>query len=122
MDAEGQRREYPLSMLLHIARPPGLLRQQHCRLARFPLSFVNPPFISFMAVHPAYRKQGVGTALFRRAMEMFPHKAIVSLTTFRADDPRAAAARTLYTSFGFIPGELAMEQGYPVQVFTDQKP
>ena len=73
--------------------------------------------LSCMAVHPKYRKMGVGAALVRMMIERFPEDSDITVTTFREGNPMGFAPRALYKKLGFKEDELTLEFGYPTQKF-----
>ena len=78
----------------------------------------NSNCLSWMAVHPNYRRKGVGCALMTKMIELFPNEANISVTTFREGDVKGVAPRKLYKKFNFLEGELVEEFNYPNQVLT----
>lgn len=72
--------------------------------------------ISFLATHPAYRKQGIGSKLVEAVLELFNPQDDIQVTTFRADDKRGDAPRRLYFKYGFEPSELVVAFDAPQQV------
>lgn len=42
----------------------------------------------------------------------------VTVSTFRAEDEKGAAPRSLYEKYGFVPAELIEEFGYPNQKYV----
>ena len=73
--------------------------------------------ICCLAVSPAYRRKGVAAALMTEALGQLDRSKDITVSTFRADDPKGEAPRALYKKFGFVEGELIEEFGYPNQRF-----
>lgn len=76
----------------------------------------SPAELCFLAVHPAYRKQGAATGLLEKMIGEFRSCGCISVTTYRAEDPKGIAARALYHQFGFVDGPLVEAFGAPCQV------
>lgn len=70
-----------------------------------------------MAVDPEYRRQGAAQGMFDRMLGMTDPSRPLTVTTFRAGDPKGDAPRAFYQKNGFRPGELVEENAYPCQVF-----
>lgn len=70
-----------------------------------------------MAVDPEYRRQGAAQGMFDRMCCMADPSRPLTVTTFRADDPKGDAPRAFYQKNGFREGELVEENGYPCQTF-----
>lgn len=77
----------------------------------------NLKCLSWMAVHPNYRRKGVASALITKMLELFPTDVDISVTTFREGDVKGIAPRRLYSKFGFAPDRLVEEFNYPNQIF-----
>ncbi|HJB63758.1 MAG TPA: GNAT family N-acetyltransferase [Candidatus Microbacterium pullistercoris] len=60
----------------------------------------KPQTIRWLAVHPNYRGQGVGTALLRSAIRHWP-EGDIAVVTFPANHRGGQAARRLYKRNGF---------------------
>lgn len=73
--------------------------------------------ICFLAVLPQYRNRGYASELLKTALENLDRTKAISLSSFREDDERGVAPRSLYKKFGFGEGELTEEFDYPVQKF-----
>lgn len=73
--------------------------------------------ICCLAVDPAYRRNGIASALLQKALAELDHSRDITVTTFRKNDEKGAAPRGLYKRFGFTEGKLLVEFGYPVQEF-----
>ena len=76
--------------------------------------------ISWLAVHPNYRKRGVASSLMDTALEELDHSEKIRVKTFRDDDKYGKPARSFYKKHGFKEGETLEDENYPhpVQVFT----
>ena len=90
------------------------------KIAGVLLFSVKRNMICCLAVHPDYRRQGIGTALLQKALDSLDSARPVTVTTFREEDEMGAAPRALYRRFGFRKGKLFEELGYPVQEFVLQ--
>jgi len=77
----------------------------------------NLKCLSWMAVHPSYRRKGVASALITKMLELFPKEGDISVTTFREGDVKGIAPRRLYRKFGFVEDRLVEEFNYPNQIF-----
>ena len=74
--------------------------------------------ICCLAVDPAYRRNGIASALMKKALLELDRSKEITVTTFRADDEKGTAPRALYKRFDFTEGKLLDEFGYPVQEFV----
>ncbi len=74
--------------------------------------------ICCLGVLPEYRRQGVASCLLKEALRVLDRGRDITVSTFRAKDPKGAAPRALYRKFGFQEGELTLEFGYPNQMFV----
>ena len=73
--------------------------------------------ICCLAVDPDYRRRGIAAKLMLAALDILDRTKDISISTFREDDPKGVAPRTLYKKFGFQEAELIEEFGYPNQKF-----
>lgn len=74
--------------------------------------------ICCLAVDPAYRRNGIASALLEKALLELDRSRDITVTTFRENDEKGVAPRRLYKRFGFTEGKLLVEFGYPVQEFV----
>ena len=71
--------------------------------------------LSFLAVHPEYRKKGVAKRLIVKMVEWFTSGDIISVVTFREGDPKGISARACYHACGFVDDENLIVFDYPCQ-------
>lgn len=71
-----------------------------------------------MAVHPTYRKRGIAKRMMKEMISNLDKSRDIIVDTFREEDPKGIAPRSLYTSLGFEPAELIESFGYPNQRFV----
>ena len=74
--------------------------------------------LSFMAVHPNFRRRGIGRAMVKQMLEELDRTRDIVVETFREGDEKAAAPRAFYRSMGFEEGELCMAEGHPGQMLV----
>lgn len=73
--------------------------------------------LCFLAVDPSCRRQHIARQMVTFMLTQMEDGKAITVTTYRADDPRGAAARAFYKRMGFSEGRLTEEFGYPVQEF-----
>lgn len=71
--------------------------------------------LSFLAVHPEFRKRGTAKKLISKMAESFPKGETLHVITFQEGDPKGAAARACYHACGFVDGETLTVFDYPCQ-------
>ena len=74
--------------------------------------------ICCLAVDPEHRRNGIASALLKKALAELDRSRDITVTTFRGNDQKGIAPRALYKRFGFAEGKLLVELGYPVQEFV----
>ncbi|MCL1787328.1 MAG: GNAT family N-acetyltransferase [Defluviitaleaceae bacterium] len=116
------RNEYLDLLERNIQRKSALCVKHHGKIVGILLFSVNAKCLSFMAVHPSHRKQGIGLALVEQMIALFPDNVDIAVSTFRENDPLGDAPRALYKKAGFVEDELCIGIGeYPVQKFILRK-
>ena len=78
----------------------------------------NKNMICCLAVDPEHRREGIASILLRKALNELDARKEITVSTFRENDEKGIAARTLYRKFGFHEGELTKEFCYPNQLFV----
>lgn len=71
--------------------------------------------ITFLAVNPKHRKNGIAKKLINEVKSCFRPGDMLKVVTFREDDPKGYAAVACYHSSGFIDNCLLEVYGYPCQ-------
>ena len=74
--------------------------------------------ICCLAVSPDYRRRGVASMLMDEALRNLDRIKEISVSTFRADDEKGIAPRTLYEKYGFVEDALIDEMDYPNQKYV----
>ena len=93
----------------------ALLEEKEGRLAGMLTFSYQEKELTFLAVMPEFRKQGVGKRLIKRMAECFEDGEEVSVITFREGDQKGTAARYCYHSCGFVDDEELVVFDYPCQ-------
>lgn len=88
------------------------------KVVGFILFSTSQNMLCHMAVHPDYRRIGIASKMISEMLKYLDLTRDVEVITFREDDEKGKAARELYMSFGFVPGELVNEMNYPEQKFV----
>lgn len=73
--------------------------------------------LSFLAVHPEYRQENIGTELVKKFASLFEVGTKLSVITYRDGDIKGEGARKLYKKAGFSEGDLITVFDYPCQEF-----
>lgn len=106
--------EYTDVLRRNIERGTALCVKDKAYIAGALLYSPRQSCLSWLAVAPEYRRQGVAAALIYEMLRCIP-AGDIHVTTFREGDDKAIAPRALYRRFGFELDELLVEFGYPVQ-------
>ncbi|MBQ7828249.1 MAG: GNAT family N-acetyltransferase [Clostridia bacterium] len=73
--------------------------------------------ICCLGVSPIHRRCGIASCLLSKALEQLDRTKDISVSTFREEDAKGIAPRTLYRKFGFVEDKLIEEFGYSNQRF-----
>lgn len=93
----------------------AMMEEKDGRIAGMLIYSKKEKELSFLAVHPEYRKRGVAKRLIKKMTEQFTMGDIISVVTFQADDPKGRPARACYHACGFVDDEKLTVFGYPCQ-------
>lgn len=109
--------EYTKTLERQIARKSALIARIDGTIAGVLLFSTENNELAFLAVAPAFRRHGVASVLMAEMLRLIP-QGDITVTTYREDDPKGGAPRSLYQKFGFVPEEELTEFDYPVQRFV----
>ncbi len=76
--------------------------------------------IGWLAVHPNFRRQGIGSELVRYMFKALHQVREFKVKTFIEGDSSGVASRPFYQSLGFVPNEILNNEedySHPVQLF-----
>ena len=110
-----QEREFLEALYNAIDCKEALLEEKEGRLAGMLTFSYQQKELTFLAVMPEFRKQGVGKHLIKRMVECFEDGETVQVITFREGDQIGMAARYCYHSCGFVDDEELVVFDYPCQ-------
>lgn len=113
--------EYRQTVIKNIKRNTALCVKHEGEIVGILLFSYNSKCLSCMAVHPNYRRNGIGSAMIEKMISLFTNNVDISVTTFRKDDIKGIAPRQLYKKYGFEEDELVTEFDYPLQKFILHK-
>ena len=118
LETEDSIEEHKKTVLKFIDKRQALCVKDNTDVIGVLLFSRNKNMICCLAVSPDHRKQGIASSLLKKALAELDRKKDITVSTFREDDEKGTAPRSLYKSFGFEEGELIAEFGYPNQVFV----
>ena len=118
LETEACIQEYAQTVLKFMNKRQALCVQGQDAMMGVLLFSRSRNMICFLAVDPDHRKQGVASALMRKALDELDRNRDITVSTFRENDEKGTAPRALYRKFGFQEGELTEEFGYPNQVLV----
>ena len=91
-----QESEFLEALHKAIDNKEALLEEKEGRLAGMLTFSYQEKELTFLAVMPEFRKQGVGKRLIKRMAECFEDGEVVHVITFREGDQKGTAARYCY--------------------------
>lgn len=110
-----QEEEFLEALYKAIDCKEAFLEEKEGRLAGMLTFSYREKELTFLAVMPEFRKQGVGKRLIERMAECFEDGEVVHVVTFREGDQKGMAARSCYHSCGFVDDEELVVFDYPCQ-------
>lgn len=93
----------------------AILEEDEGKIAGLLMCSKNEKELTFLAVHPEYRKKGVARRLIRNMTEWFTSGDIITVTTFQDSDPKGIPARACYHACGFVDDKKLTVFDYPCQ-------
>jgi len=118
LETDNQLNGYKETVIKNIRRKTALCVKEDTKVVAILIFSHKVSCLSCMAVHPEYRRLGLASKLVEEMLSLFPEDQTLTVSTFRADDPKGDAPRKLYEKFGFIEDELIIEFDYPHQRFV----
>jgi len=118
LETDDQMNGYKETVLKNIRRKTALCVKEDTKVVAILIFSYKVSCLSCMAVHPDYRRLGLASKLVEEMLSHFPEDQTLTVSTFRADDPKGDAPRMLYKKFGFVEDELIVEFDYPHQRFV----
>lgn len=112
------KEEYRKTLETCIENQEAICTKAQGQIVGILLFSVEHSILAFMAVHPEFRKCGIGAAMIKYMVSLFPTGIDIWVTTYRENDPQGIAARALYSKCGFEPDELIIDMNYPCQKFV----
>ena len=101
-----------------ISNDEAIMEEKDGRIAGMLMCSKKEKELSFLAVHPAYRKNGVAKRLIEEMTAWFNVGDIISVVTFQEGDPKGIPARACYHACGFVDDEKLTVFDYPCQKMT----
>ena len=115
-DFAGYKKDEFLEAVNHsIQDNEAIVEEVEGRIAGLLMCSKNEKELTFLAVHPMYRKRGVAVRLIEKMKEGFHDGDIVSVITFQEGDPKGIPARACYHACGFVDDEKLTVFEYPCQ-------
>lgn len=101
-----------------ISNDEAIIEEKDGRIAGMLMCSKKEKELSFLAVHPAYRKNGVAKRLIEEMTAWFNVGDIISVVTFQEGDPKGIPARACYHACGFVDDEKLTVFDCPCQKMT----
>lgn len=118
LETDAALKEHRETVLRFMRRKRAVCVKDGDRIIGVLLFSVKHNMICCLAVADDCRRRGIGSELLTYALARLDRTRPVTVSTFREEDKNGAAPRALYKKYGFIPGELTLEFGYPNQIFV----
>ena len=118
LETQEKLSEHKTTVLKFMNKRQAVCVKEEAEIAGVILFSREHNMICCLAVAPQYRRCGVATMLMDEALANLDKTKEITVSTFRADDEKGIAPRTLYEKFGFVADELIEEFDYPNQKFV----
>ena len=110
-----KEKEFLEAVYSAISNDEAIMEEKDGRIAGMLMCSRGEKELSFLAVHPEYRKKGVAKRLIEKMTEWFTVGDIISVVTFQDGDPKGIPARACYHACGFADDEKLTVFEYPCQ-------
>jgi len=117
LETEELLQGYQDTVVKNINRSTAICARKSGKVVGILLFSVKYNMLCCMAVHPDFRKEGIASEMIALMLEHLSESCDVTVTTFREEDEKGTAPRSLYKKLGFVEGELCYEHDYPHQKF-----
>ena len=118
LETDGCLEDYKLEVVKNMERRSAICALDGNIVVGILLFSKKHNMIGCMAVHPEYRRKDIAGRMVRMMLAELDTDRDVIVDTFREEDERGTAPRAFYQKMGFVPGELGMAEGHPVQRFV----
>ncbi|MBR0513434.1 MAG: GNAT family N-acetyltransferase [Clostridia bacterium] len=118
LETEKALNEHRQTVLKFMGKKQALCTKNDEEITGVLLFSRNRNMICCLAVSPEHRREGIASKLLEKALDELDRNRDITVSTFREDDEKGVAPRSLYRKFGFREGELTVEFDYPNQVFV----
>lgn len=110
-----KEKEFLEAVYIAINNDEAIMEDDEGKIAGLLMCSKNEKELTFLAVHPEYRKKGVAKKLIKNMSEWFTAGDIITVTTFQDGDPKGIPARACYHTCGFVDDEKLTVFDYPCQ-------
>jgi ribosomal protein S18 acetylase RimI-like enzyme len=118
LETEDKLEEYKNTVIKNMNRKSAICAVSENKVIGILLFSTKYNMLCCMAVHPDYRKLGIAKRMINEMMSQLDKSKDIIVDTFRHEDPKGIAPRSLYLSLGFEPMALIENLGYPNQRFV----
>lgn len=118
LETEEKLKEYADTVVKNMERRSAVCALEGNKVVGILMFSAKENMLSCMAVHPEYRRRGIGTRMVQLMLHNLDRQKDIYVETFRENDEKGKAPRAFYRAIGFVEGELCyFENGYPEQRF-----
>lgn len=117
LESDEMLQSYQDSVIKNINRNSAVCAKCDGKVVGILLFSLKHNMLCCMAVHPDYRNRSIATKMIKLMLIQFSNDCDIEVTTFREDDEKGLAPRSLYRKLGFVEDELCIEFNYPHQKF-----
>lgn len=118
LETQEKLNEHRAIVLKFIGKRQAICVKEKNEIAGVMLFSRGHNMICCLAVSPENRRRGVASMLMDEALRNLDKTKEISVSTFRADDIKGSAPRSLYEKYGFIEDALIEEMDYPNQKYV----
>jgi len=120
LESDEQLEDYRNVVIKNMKRGTALCAKDNEMIVGILIFSIKQKRLGCMAVDPEYRRQEIASKLIENMLSFFRKGDEISVSTFREDDLKGIAPRSLYKKLGFAEAEFIIEFNYPNQMFRLQ--